>query len=204
MLSSSSLAGWSRSRPYGADLTRASTRERRGISNSKSLIETSYTILERKSRIYEKLNKGGNAGLPEKQYGSLLVDVGLGESCNLLVGACSLTGFTLAVQSKDCGRSIFSRLDIQNSGTLVSLTSFSVVRVSPSPSSSCLPRTIHQCSRSNPFMQRLLAQVLHPRSSLQDSQATRHGSCQDPDPEGDRGWRPNWSGICRWTAGRCL
>ena len=41
-------------------------------------IETSYAILERKSRIYEKLDRGKDAGLSEKQYGSLLVDVGLG------------------------------------------------------------------------------------------------------------------------------
>ncbi|KAF9649826.1 hypothetical protein BDM02DRAFT_3113047 [Thelephora ganbajun] len=37
-------------------------------------IETSYAILGRKSRIYEKLDKGKDAGLSEKQYGSLLVD----------------------------------------------------------------------------------------------------------------------------------
>jgi hypothetical protein len=49
-------------------------------------IETSYAILERKSRIYEKLDKGKDAGLSEKQYGSLLVDVGLEYDEHLLVG----------------------------------------------------------------------------------------------------------------------
>ena len=58
-------------------------------------IETSYAILERKSRIYEKLDKGKDAGLSEKQYGSLLVDVGLKEPCYLLVS--SLTDLILPV-----------------------------------------------------------------------------------------------------------
>lgn len=70
-------------------------------------IETSYAILERKSRIYEQLDKGKDAGLSEKQFGSLLVDVGLAEPCDALAGVCPLTGLTLPVRSKICGRPIF-------------------------------------------------------------------------------------------------
>jgi hypothetical protein len=57
-------------------------------------IETSYAILERKSRIYEQLDKGKDAGLSEKQFGSLLVDVGIG---NFLVASSSLTNLALPV-----------------------------------------------------------------------------------------------------------
>jgi hypothetical protein len=50
--------------------------------------------LERKSRIYEQLDKGKDAGLSEKQFGSLLVDVGFGKS---LVAFSSLTNIALPV-----------------------------------------------------------------------------------------------------------
>ena len=65
-------------------------------------IETSYAILERKSRIYEKLDKGKDAGLSEKQYGSLLVDVSWWPD-HLWTTAHQL----LAVRPKIGGRPIF-------------------------------------------------------------------------------------------------
>lgn len=42
---------------------------------SRSTMESARAALERKSKIYEKLQKGMTGGLNDKQYDSLLVDV---------------------------------------------------------------------------------------------------------------------------------
>ena len=41
----------------------------------KPTLETARAILERKSKVYEKLRKGKSGGLNDKQYDALLVDV---------------------------------------------------------------------------------------------------------------------------------
>jgi hypothetical protein len=42
---------------------------------SKPTLESARAVLERKAKIYEKLQKGKSGGLTEAQYSSLLVDV---------------------------------------------------------------------------------------------------------------------------------
>ena len=49
----------------------------------KPTLETARAILERKSKVYEKLRKGKSGGLNDKQYDALLVDVR--EFCSTLL-----------------------------------------------------------------------------------------------------------------------